>query len=124
MPFLNHYRSESHLKLLSPVRPRDRIVAQLVDGFLLWICTALLLLLFSNGSIRTIWISPVIPFYLLEVGEAFTPGAADWLWGGAYIQLNIPHVKTLFIQLPAPLLWCYLRILLFIQYLEIRPDAG
>lgn len=105
MRFFHQYQSKKHLPKMQPARPWDRIIAQLVDGLILWVFTSVVLFLFSGGAVKTIWVSPVIPVYILQVVPGFVTSASDYLWGGSYIPLVIPYVKTLFIQLPSPLLW-------------------
>ena len=52
---------------------KDRIIAQLIDGIILGVLSGVLLALLSRGQVFAVWISPMIPFYLLQVSAYSKP---------------------------------------------------
>jgi len=86
---------------------RDRIIAQLIDGIILGILTSLLLWFLSRGQLYSVWISPMVPIYLLQVMEGYVQDPLHWWWGGYYVQLQLPYLSDLNVALPAPLQWAY-----------------
>lgn len=92
---------------LHPAPIRDRLIAQLIDGIFLGAFCGLTFFLFSGGKLHSIWVSPMIPQYLLEVEAGYLAGPFAFLWGGEYFPLNIYAGKTLYLAYPAPLVWIY-----------------
>ena len=94
--------SERHQSTL-----RERIIAQMIDGIVLGALTSLVLLLFSNGKLYAVWISPMVPVYLLQATEGYVPDISSWWWGGFYIRLQIPYISDLNLAFPSLLQWVY-----------------
>ena len=90
---------------LQPAGLRDRIMAQLIDGIVLGIITGLLLALFSRGRIYSLWISPILPVYLVQAAPDCLSAAKDWWWGGRFITISPPLLSDFHLSYPAPLLW-------------------
>lgn len=97
----------SHSYTLQPASLRDRVMAQLLDGIFLGVLCALTFFLFSKGEVFSIWISPMIPEYLLEVKPGHVVGGWDYWWGGEYFSARLYPGKILHFGYPAPLLWGY-----------------
>jgi uncharacterized RDD family membrane protein YckC len=89
---------------------RERIIAQLIDGAILGISTSVLLLLFSRGKLYAVWISPMLPVYLLQITEGYLPYYSDWWWGGYYASFSLPYIAELNIAFPAPLQLFYYAV--------------
>ncbi len=90
-----------------PATLRDRIIAQLIDGVILGVLTSLVLWVFSSGQLYSVWISPMVPVYLLQVVEGHVVDPSHWWWGGYFVHLQIPYLSDLNLALPAPLQWAY-----------------
>ena len=84
---------------------RDRIIAQIIDGIFLGIICGVLFFLFSKGEVHSIWVSPMVPQYLLEVKEGHLAGSFDFLWGGSYFAYNLSYGRTIYLAYPAPIVW-------------------
>ena len=84
---------------------RDRIIAQLIDGVLLGVLCSAIFYIFSNGDIYSVWVSPVIPQFLLEVEKSHAGSLPDIWWGGYYATMLMPYGKAVHLNYPAPLLW-------------------
>lgn len=80
-------------------------MAQLIDGIVLGTIISLLLYLFSGGDLFSVWISPMVPAYLLQVDPGYFPRAGDWWWGGYFTTFRFPFLADLHLAWPAPLLW-------------------
>ena len=59
----------------------------------------------SGGRITSVWVSPMIPVYLLEVPWPYTSMAADAWWGGAFASIHLYGQKFVHVAFPAPLPW-------------------
>ena len=92
---------------LTPASIRDRLMAQLIDGIILGALCGLTFFLVSGSQVYSIWVSPMVPQYLLEVEKGYLPGQFDFLWGGNYFSLDLYSGKTIHLAYPAPLLWIY-----------------
>ncbi|RMG68312.1 MAG: hypothetical protein D6715_02570 [Calditrichaeota bacterium] len=96
---------------LRPASLQERFIAQLIDGLLLGVVCGLLVFLLSRGRLWSVWISPMIPQYLLEALPGHLPQPSAFWWGGFYYPLYLPYGKLIRIAYPAPLLyllyWCY-----------------
>ncbi len=86
---------------------RERIIAQLIDGIILGVFTSVVLVLFSRGQLYAIWISPMVPVYLLHFTEGYLPHISDWWWGGYYASFSLPFLTDLNVAFPSPLQWFY-----------------
>ncbi len=84
---------------------RERIIAQLIDGFLLGIVASFLYLLLSRGQLFSVWISPMFPQFLLEVDPAYSASTGALWWGGKYLTVALFYGKTIHLAYPSPLLW-------------------
>jgi uncharacterized RDD family membrane protein YckC len=51
------------------------------------------------------WISPMIPLYLVQAAPEFATRISDWWWGGYYITVSVPFIADLHIAYPSPVLW-------------------
>lgn len=103
-PLFNIYESgdSGHLVVADL---RDRLTAQLIDGLILGLVCSSLMFLLSAGKIFSLWVSPVFPFYLLQVDEALM-SQPEWLWwGGHFFRVQIFSEKLIAVAYPAPLLW-------------------
>ncbi len=102
----HHFEIEKkHYYSFEPASLRDRVVAQLIDGIILGALCSVILFILSNGNIYSIWVSPMIPEYLLEINPGYSPAWSDFLWGGGYSSLALPYGKTIYLNHPAPLFW-------------------
>lgn len=90
---------------LRPASLRERIFAQLVDGILLGAVCAGMFYLFSGGQVISVWVSPMIPQYLLEIQPGYLPRSSAILWGGLYWSVTLPYGKIIHLGYPSPLLW-------------------
>jgi len=86
---------------------RERIIAQLIDGIILGVFSSILLVWFSRGQLYAVWISPMIPFYLLQFTEGYLPHISDWWWGGYFVTFKISHLAEVNVAFPSPLQWFY-----------------
>ena len=50
---------------LKPAQVKDRVIAQLIDGLILGVVCSLIFFVMSNGGLKSIWVSPMFPQYLL-----------------------------------------------------------
>jgi uncharacterized RDD family membrane protein YckC len=101
----HRFHSSEHSGTLEVASLHDRIIAQLIDGiFLSAICSVIIFLL-SNGKIYSLWVAPIIPQFLLEVGEGVQTNSAHFWWGGHFFSVHLPYGKDIFLHYPAPALW-------------------
>ncbi|GAB4374800.1 MAG: hypothetical protein Kow0042_19670 [Calditrichia bacterium] len=106
IPIIHFYKADSYpLEQLTPATLRERIMAQLIDGFFLGIIVGLSLALISKGRIYSLWISPMIPIYVVQTAADYTGGFWDWLWGGKYVTIDLPWIADFRLAYPAPLQW-------------------
>ncbi len=84
---------------------RQRVMAQLIDGIILGAVVSLWLVWMSGGKIFSLWISPVIPVYFLQVSPHWFPAPSDWWWGGAFIQIPGFFSSSLYLAYPSPIIW-------------------
>ncbi|OPX34834.1 hypothetical protein B1H10_02630, partial [candidate division KSB1 bacterium 4484_188] len=66
------------LATLKPAGFRERVMAQLIDGIILGVLSAILLLVFSGGKIYSVWISPLVPMYLIHSAPGYLASSTDW----------------------------------------------
>jgi uncharacterized RDD family membrane protein YckC len=90
---------------LSKATLRERIIAQLIDGIILGIFSSVLLVLFSRGQLYAVWISPMVPIYLLQFSEGYFPNISDWWWGGYFASISLPFLADVNVAFPSPLQW-------------------
>jgi len=103
---------------LHPASLHDRIYAQFLDGIVLGVVCSLWLYLVSGGELYFLWISPMIPQFLIQVPEHYFSVTADFWWGGAFVTVALPYGEVIFIQYPVPLFW--LLYLLYYTYFGYR----
>ena len=84
---------------------RDRFIAQLVDSIVLWLPVLALIYIFSSGTLRTIWFSPIIPVFVIEIIGNYKTSTTSFLWGGSLLNIPLPGARGLVTHYPAPLLW-------------------
>ena len=99
----HRYSGKSHL--IRPANLRERVIAQLIDGIILGFLSGLWLAVYSRGELYSAWVSPMIPFYLLQVSPDFMPQVSDWWWGGFFFTISLPIIADLNIAYPSPVLW-------------------
>lgn len=112
---LHRFYPERHsLATLKPAGFRERVMAQLIDGIILGVLSALLLLVFSGGKIYSVWISPFIPVYLVHTVPGYVASASDWWWGGMYHTISIRFLADIHLSYPSAVHWliyaCYYGI--------------
>lgn len=90
---------------------RERAIAQLIDGIILGAVCGMLYFILSGGEVYSIWVSPMIPQFLLEVNEAYLPEAGSAWWGGQFATVQMPYGRFVHIGYPSPLFYliygCY-----------------
>lgn len=98
-------RQESDLSRLQRATLRDRITAQLIDGVILGVVIGLLLALYSRGELYAVWISPIIPVFLVQTVPHYTAHAVNWWWGGYFhtISFSFPLLSDVQLAYPAPI---------------------
>jgi len=106
IPILHIYYPRNTIKrTLKPADIRSRIIAQLIDGVVLGVIISGLLLLFSKGRLYSLWISPIIPIYIVQTSYTYIPLVSDWWWGGYYIKISLPFIADFLLAYPSPLQW-------------------
>lgn len=86
---------------------RDRIMAQLIDGIILGICIGLLLVVYSKGKLFSLWISPLVPVYLVQTVPGYLPDPSNWWWGGYYVAVSLPVLADVQLSYPSALQWLF-----------------
>ncbi len=110
LPITIHHRYlkvRTEYPVLNPASLRDRIMAQLIDGILLGIISGIFLALYSRGQIFSLWISPMIPVYLIQVVPGYIPSVWDWWWGGYFLTVSLPWVADFNLAFPSLLQWVF-----------------
>ena len=106
MSIVHRYRPRQRATYrLEPASLRDRIIAQFIDGIILGALCGIIYWTLSGGRIGSIWVSPMIPVYLLEVRWPYESFAADAWWGGAFTSIHLYGSKYVHVAFPAPLPW-------------------
>jgi len=106
IPIVHVYRNQSHLPAkLRPASLRQRIIAQLIDGIVLGAAVAIWLAWISGGNVFSLWISPLVPVYLLQVAPHWLPSPTDWWWGGLFLEIPLPYLSSPHLAYPSPILW-------------------
>lgn len=105
-PVCHVFRNEpTQLANLQIASLRDRIVAQLIDGILLGMAVSLWLAIASGGRLFSVWVSPVVPVYLLQVSRDWIALKSDWWWGGYFVTVPIPFMTQIKLAYPSPVIW-------------------
>ncbi|MEJ2048571.1 MAG: RDD family protein [Calditrichota bacterium] len=90
---------------LKPAGFRERVFAQLIDGIILGAFIGILLAVISQGKIFAVWISPMIPVFLVQHVEGFIPNLSDWWWGGYHHTISLKYLADINLAFPSPLQW-------------------
>jgi uncharacterized RDD family membrane protein YckC len=90
---------------LKPAGFRERVFAQLIDGIILGAFTGIFLAIISGGKIFAVWISPMIPVFLVQHVEDFVPNLIDWWWGGYHQTISLKYLADINLAFPSPLQW-------------------
>lgn len=99
------YQPSEHYARLKVASIRDRIIAQLIDGIFLSAICSIIIFVFSEGKIYTLWVAPLIPQFLLEVTVGAQTQIDNFWWGGYFFLVHLPYGKDIFLHYPAPFLW-------------------
>jgi uncharacterized RDD family membrane protein YckC len=83
---------------------RDRTIAQFLDGIILAIMANAIFFWFSGGKIYSVWISPMVPIFLMQINLEYLPRAEDWIWGGVYVTLSGKMISDIYLAYPSPLI--------------------
>jgi uncharacterized RDD family membrane protein YckC len=102
---LHLYHPEKYGRKLSPASLRDRIMAQLIDGIVLGIIIGLYLAVSSRGELFSVWISPMVPIYLVQPASGYVTHASDWWWGGYYFTVSLPIIADFHVAYPSAVQW-------------------
>lgn len=108
MPIPIHHRFaqvRQNRPTLHPATLRERIMAQLIDGILLGAFSGIYFALISGGELFSLWISPMVPIFLLQVGADQVPHLSDWWWGGYYLTVSLPWLSEVHLSFLSPLQW-------------------
>ncbi len=97
--------SEINSYQLLPASIRERVIAQLIDGVLLSIFANFIFLVFSDGAVYSVWVSPMIPIYILQTVPDYMINTSDWYWGGYYSTISLPIINPVHISYLSPILW-------------------
>jgi len=97
--------SEINSYHLLPASIRERVMAQLIDGVILSIFANFIFLVFSDGEIYSVWVSPMIPIYILQTVPSYITNPSDWYWGGYYSTISFPIINPVHISYLSPILW-------------------
>ena len=103
--FHRYHFDQKRYYRLHPASIRDRIMAQLIDGMILGFICSGLFYMFSDGNLYSVWVSPMVPQYIVEAAAGYSPDPADFWWGGYYGTFTLPYGKTIHLSYPSPLLW-------------------
>jgi uncharacterized RDD family membrane protein YckC len=90
---------------LKPAGFRERVFAQLIDGIILGVLIGILLMVISRGKIYAVWISPIIPVFLIQHVEGLVPSISDWWWGGYHFTISLKYIADIHLAFPSPLQW-------------------
>ncbi len=90
---------------LTPASIRDRVIAQFIDGIVLSFFSNIIFIFFSQGQLYSVWVTPMVPFYLMQSPPDYIIGQWNWLWGGAYFTLSMPLLSEVNISCSSPLHW-------------------
>ncbi len=103
--FQRYYCWPEARRYLHPASLHDRIYAQLLDGIFLALICGLWLYEVSDGELFFLWVSPMIPQFILQVPDYYLPKSQDFWWGGWFFTLDLPYGKSICIQYPVPVFW-------------------
>jgi uncharacterized RDD family membrane protein YckC len=93
------------LHKLRPANLRQRIFAQLIDGIFLGTLISFILLLFSKGKLFSLWISPLVPIYIVQPQGGYIADISNWWWGGYFFKTSLPVTADFYLTYPSPLHW-------------------
>jgi uncharacterized RDD family membrane protein YckC len=99
------HRYSEDSQVTRPADFKERVIAQLIDGIILGVISAFWLAIYSNGQLYSVWVSPMVPFYLIQVVPEFTTQFSDWWWGGYFITISLPVIADLHIAYPSLVFW-------------------
>jgi uncharacterized RDD family membrane protein YckC len=104
---------------LTPTSIRDRVIAQFIDGIVLSLLSNVIFIFFSQGQLYSVWVTPMVPFYLMQSPPDYLIGQWNWLWGGTYFTLSVPLLSEVNISCFSPLHWIVFSLYytLFHRYL-------
>ncbi len=115
IPILHRfYQKEQILEKMEPASLKARITAQLIDGIILGVVVSALLAIYSRGDLYSIWISPLVPIYIVQTVPGYIPHFADWWWGGYFVTISLPLIAEFKLAYPSPIQW-----LLYAAYYSI-----
>ncbi len=97
--------SEINSYQLLPASLRERVMAQLIDGVILSFFANFVFLVFSDGEVYSVWVSPMIPIYILQTVPGYIINPSDWYWGGYYSTISLPIINPVHISYLSPILW-------------------
>ena len=99
------HRFSGKSRVTRPAYFKERVIAQLIDGIILGIISGFWLAVYSSGQLYSVWVSPMVPIYLVQVVPEFTTGFSDWWWGGYFVTISLPVIADLHIAYPSLVLW-------------------
>ncbi len=106
IPVFHVFRPEKQpVQHLPPAGMKERMTAQLIDGIFLGAVISALLALYSRGAIYSVWISPLIPVYVVQPAAGYVPQPADWWWGGYFTTVSLRYLADFHVAYPSPLQW-------------------
>lgn len=101
----HRFNLSEHSATLKAASIRDRVIAQLIDGIFLSAICSVIIFLFSDGKIYSLWVAPMIPQFLLETLEGAQTKIENFWWGGYFFSVHLPYGKDILLHYPAPALW-------------------
>jgi uncharacterized RDD family membrane protein YckC len=84
---------------------RDRAIAQFIDGIFLSLICNVIFIAFSSGKLYSIWVSPIIPQFIMEVKSGYVSESQQTWWGGNLFSFVLPYGKVIFLNYPSPLIF-------------------
>ena len=99
------HRFSENSRVIGPASFKERVIAQLIDGIILGMISGLWLAVYSGGQVYSMWVSPMVPLYLVQAAPEFTTRISDWWWGGYYETVSLPFIADLNIAYPSLVLW-------------------
>jgi uncharacterized RDD family membrane protein YckC len=117
------WKNNAQIPRIQSATFRQRIVAQLIDGIILGIIISFSLVLLSKGKLYSVWISPLLPIFVVQSAPDFIPKLSSWWWGGYFATISLPFISDFKLSLPNPLQWIIYAIyyILFNYYYGQTP---
>jgi uncharacterized RDD family membrane protein YckC len=117
------WRKDTKISRIQSASCRQRIVAQLIDGIILGIIISLSLVFLSKGKLYSVWISPLLPIFVVQSAPDFIPKLTSWWWGGYFTTISLPFISDFKLSLPSLLQWIIyaLYYILFTYYYGQTP---